>query len=220
MKRALVIGSSGGIGEALMASLQQRGYDVTGLSRRADGLDLTSEASIETTLGQLQGQFDTVLVATGVLSGGPRGPEKTLKALNGDALAAQFAINAIGPILVLKHAARLLPRNRRVVFAALSARVGSIGDNALGGWYSYRASKAALNQLLHTASIELARTHRHAICVALHPGTVATPFTRNYPDHQTITPQQAADNLLAVTDQLTVQDTGQFFDWAGKHVPW
>ena len=109
---------------------------------------------------------------------------------------------------MLKHAARLLPRNRRVVFAALSARVGSIGDNALGGWYSYRASKAALNQLLHTASIELARTHRHAICVALHPGTVATPFTRNYPDHQTITPQQAADNLLAVTDQLTVQDTG------------
>ena len=154
--RALVVGASGGIGSALAAELAARGWAVTGLSRRADGLDVTDEASVARCLSALEPGFDLVIVATGALEIGAHRPEKSLRALDPAALAAQFAVNAMGPALVLKHALRLMPRDRRAVFAALSARVGSIGDNALGGWYSYRAAKAALNQLIHTAAIEVA----------------------------------------------------------------
>jgi NAD(P)-dependent dehydrogenase (short-subunit alcohol dehydrogenase family) len=122
--------------------------------------------------------------------------------------------------LVLKHVQRLFPKDRRAVFAALSARVGSIGDNALGGWYSYRASKAALNQVIRTASIELGRSHPQMICAALHPGTVDSAFTQNYPQHKKVPALQAANNLLDVLDGLTPDETGGFFDWAGKEVPW
>ncbi len=220
MERALLIGSSGGIGTALAAALAARGVAVTGLSRRADGLDLTDESSIARALEPLTGTFDLILVASGALEIDGAGPEKSLRALDPAALSAQFALNATGPALVLKHALRLMPRDRRAVFAALSARVGSIGDNRLGGWYSYRASKAALNQLIHTASIEVARTHRQAVCVSLHPGTVATDFTAKYAPANTVPPAQAARNLLGVIDGLTPDDTGGFFDWAGKRVPW
>ena len=218
-KKALVIGASGGIGGALVAELKDRGYLVTGLSRREDGLDITDEASVTAHLGAINTQFDVVVVATGALSV-QGGPEKALKTLSAKAMAAQFAVNAIGPALILRHSVRLLPRNRRTVFAAISARVGSIGDNALGGWYSYRASKAALNQVIRTASIELKRTHKQSVCVALHPGTVATEFTRDYPNHATVAPRTSAGNLLNVLDQLSPDDSGGFFDWAGKVVPW
>lgn len=220
MERALLIGSSGGIGTALSAALAARGVAVTGLSRGGDGLDLTDEGSIARVLEPLIGPYDLILVATGALEIDGHGPEKTLRALDPAALAAQFALNATGPALVLKHALRLLPRNRRAVFAALSARVGSIGDNRLGGWYSYRASKAALNQLIHTAAIEVARSHKQAVCVTLHPGTVATDFTAKYAPANTVSPAQAARNLLHVIDGLAPEDTGGFFDWAGKRVPW
>ena len=136
-------------------------------------------------------------------------------------MADQFALNCIGPSLILKHSLRLLPKDRRAVFAALSARVGSIGDNRLGGWYSYRTAKAALNQMIHTASIEVARTHKQAICVALHPGTVATDFTAKYLGrHPAVPAGDAAQNLLRVIDGLTPDQTGQFFDWKGASVPW
>jgi NAD(P)-dependent dehydrogenase (short-subunit alcohol dehydrogenase family) len=162
-----------------------------------------------------------VLVATGALAPPGKGPEKSLRYLEGGQLAAQFALNAIGPALVLKHALRLMPRDGRAVFAALSARVGSIGDNALGGWYSYRASKVALNQLIHTGAIEVSRTHRQAICVTLHPGTVDTGFGAEFhKGMQTVTPDEAATNLLRVIDGLTPADTGLFFDWSGARVPW
>lgn len=220
MTRTLVVGASGGIGGALVRMSRASGEAVTGLSRAADRLDITDEGSIEDVFGRLDGPFDTIIVATGALSGGIGGPEKTVKAIDPSAMTALFALNAIGPALVLKHAMRLLPRDRRSVFAALSARVGSIGDNRLGGWYSYRASKAALNQLIHTAAIELARSHRHAICVALHPGTVATPLTENYAGHAKVSADVAARNLLDVIGGLTVSDSGGFFDWAGKPVPW
>lgn len=212
--RSLVIGASGGIGAAMVRCLSEKG-EATGLSRSADGLDVTDEASVGNHLGALEGTFDVIFVATGGLGR----PEKMLKAIGTDALDAQFRLNAVGPILVLKHALRLMPRDRRVVFAALSARVGSIGDNGLGGWYSYRASKAALNQLLHTASIEVARTHKHSVVVALHPGTVATPFTAGY-GHQKVTPDQAAANLVGVMGALTPDQTGGFFDYAGKKIAW
>lgn len=220
-ERALLIGASGGIGAALHAELSTRGAEVVALSRSRDGLDVTEEASVAARLGGLQGRFDLVIVATGALEIHSAKPEKTLRQLDADALAAQYRLNAIGPVLVLKHAVSLLPRNRRSVFAALSARVGSIGDNALGGWYGYRGAKAGLNQLLRTASVELARSHREAVVVALHPGTVATRFTRDYlARHPAVAPEVAAQNLLRVIHGLGPQDSGSFRDWAGKVIPW
>lgn len=221
MERALVIGASGGIGAALVAALAARGAAVTPLSRSSHGLDLTDEAAIARVLGALEGQYDLVAVATGALEPGGRPPEKSLRALDPAAMASAFALNATGPALVLKHGLRLLARDRRAVVAVLSARVGSIGDNALGGWYSYRASKAALNQIVRTASIEIARSHRQAVVVALHPGTVATRLTaRHAGGHATVTPAAAAANLLAVLDRLAPADSGGFFDWQGRPVPW
>ncbi len=134
-------------------------------------------------------------------------------------MADQYALNCIGPSLILKHSLPLLPKDRRAVFAALSARVGSIGDNRLGGWYAYRTAKAALNQMIRSASIEVSRSHNQAICVALHPGTVATDFTAKYLGrHPSVPPAEAAQNLLSVIDDLTPDQTGQFFDWQGKAV--
>lgn len=221
MERALVIGASGGIGRALVAALEAKDTEVVGLSRSGHGLDLTDEASIIRVLGALEGSFDTMVVATGALEIGAFRPEKSLRALDPAALAAQFALNAIGPALILKHALRLLPKDRPVRFAALSARVASIGDNALGGWYSYRAAKAALNQLIHSAAIEVARSHPQAVVALMHPGTVATGFGAAYiGNHPTVTPAVAAANVLTVLSGLTPADTGGFFDWAGKRIVW
>jgi NAD(P)-dependent dehydrogenase (short-subunit alcohol dehydrogenase family) len=219
--QALVIGASGGIGTALCAALVTRGDAVTRLSRRETGFDLTDEDSIARALGALDTPFHTILVATGALEIGGDRPEKSLRALTPDALARQFAVNAIGPALVLKHALRLMPRDQPARFGVLSARVGSITDNRLGGWYSYRAAKAALNQLIHTAAIEVARTHPQAVIACLHPGTVATAFTAAYADsHPTVPARTAAANLIAVLDALTPADSGGFYDWAGKPIPW
>ena len=221
MKQILIIGASGGVGSALSAAFEGRGDSVTGLSRSGDGLDLTDEASVERHIGALDGPFDVVIVASGALEIDGAEPEKTIKSITQKAMMDQFALNAVGPALVLRHAADLLPRDGRGVFAVLSARVGSIGDNKIGGWISYRSAKAAVNQIVHTASIELARSHKHSICVALHPGTVKTPFTEKYlARHPAVEASEAAENLLSVIDGLGVKDTGQFFDWAGKPVPW
>lgn len=191
------------------------------MSRSGDGLDITDEQSIARVLGGLSGTYDTVFVATGALTAGGHAPEKTVKSLTPEAMLAQFQVNAAGPALVLKHALPLLPRDRRCVFAALSARVGSIGDNQIGGWHSYRAAKSALNQLIHGAAIELARTHKQAVCVALHPGTVATPFTAKYARrHATVPADEAAANLITVMDGLTPAQSGGFFDYSGAEIPW
>jgi NAD(P)-dependent dehydrogenase (short-subunit alcohol dehydrogenase family) len=221
MMHALVLGASGGIGAALVAHLRARGDQVTALSRRADGFDLTVEASIVAHLAALSGPYDLIFIATGALELQGRAPEKTLRALDPAALAAQFALNATGPALVVKHALRLLPKDAPARLAVLSARVGSIGDNGLGGWYAYRAAKAALNQLIHTAAIEIARSHPQAVLACLHPGTVATPLTQKYAgNHPTVTPDQAAANLMSVLEGLTPDQTGGFFDWQGKTIPW
>lgn len=219
--RVLVIGASGGIGAALAAEAGARGGAVTGLSRSRDGLDVTDPAAVARVMGGLEGEYDVVLVATGGLEIGGAGPEKSLRALDAGALAAQFALNAIGPALVLQAAVRLLPRDRRAVFAALSARVGSIGDNRAGGWYGYRAAKAALNQILRSAAIELGRSHPQAVVAALHPGTVQTPLTARYLGrHPAVPPEEAARSLWAVIDGLTPAQTGGFFDRAGKEIAW
>lgn len=221
MNRVLIIGASGGIGAALSGVLQQQGADVVGLSRSIDGLDVTDETSVDAHLSRLDGPFDGLVIATGALEVGGAAPEKSIRAVTARAMADQFAVNAIGPALVLRHAARLLPRAERAVCAVLTARVGSIGDNRIGGWTSYRAAKAAANQIVHTTAIELARTHKNLICVALHPGTVATPFTRKYRGrHATVPPSDAARNLVNVMNGLTPRDSGGFFDWAGKEVTW
>lgn len=221
MKKALVIGASGGIGAAIAAQLEARGMSVTGLSRSADGLDLTDDQRSARILQGLDTPYDLVLVATGALEINGAVPEKSLRTLSAQAMADQFALNAIGPALVLREASRLLPRESRSVCAVLSARVGSIGDNRLGGWVSYRASKAALNQIVRTAAIELARSHKQAVCVALHPGTVATAFTEKYLGrHPAVLPNEAASNLLRVIEGLTPEQSGGFYDWAGKEVPW
>ena len=221
MERALIIGASGGIGQAVMAALSARGVDVTGLSRSADGLDVTEESSVQAALSRLSGPFDLIFVATGALEINGAVPEKSIRQINATSMADQFALNCIGPSLILKHSLPLLPKDRRAVFAALSARVGSIGDNRLGGWYAYRTAKSALNQMIRSASIELSRSHKQAICVALHPGTVATDFTAKYLGrHPSVPPAEAAQNLLSVINDLTPDQTGQFFDWQGKAVPW
>ncbi len=221
MENALIIGATGGIGSAIGTILESRNVCVSGLSRSKDGFDLTDPDAVEGQLAQLRGPFDLILVASGALEIHWAVPEKTVKAVSARAMMDQFALNAVGPALVLKHAARLMPKDRRAVFGVLSARVGSIGDNRLGGWISYRAAKAAVNQIVHTTAIELARSHPQAICVSLHPGTVRTAFTEKYVGrHPAVEPDQAASNLLSVTDALTPVDTGGFFDWAGKPIPW
>ena len=220
MNAALILGDSGGIGAAVATSLRGRGWNVTGLSRR-DGMDLTDEASVSRAAASLSGRrFDLIFNATGALEIGGARPEKSLSAIDPAAMAAQFALKATGVALALKHFCPLLASGRSV-FASLSARVGSIGDNRLGGWIGYRASKAAQNQILRTASVELARTRPGSIVVALHPGTVRTPLTAAWVGGRTtVSPQVAAEALLNVMAGLTANDSGSFFDATGKPVPW
>ena len=221
MTRTLIIGASGGIGAALTHAIEAQGADVIGLSRSADGLDVTDDASVARHLDPLDGPFERLIVATGALEIAGAEPEKSLRHIMAQTMADQFAVNAIGPALILRHAARLLPRKGPSTCAVLTARVGSIGDNRLGGWYSYRAAKAAANQIVRTAAIELARTHKELACVALHPGTVQTAFTEKYVGrHPAVPAPEAAANILSVLDGLTSADTGKFFDWAGKEVAW
>lgn len=220
LENALIIGASGGIGQALVKELNHRGIAVTSLSRSTDHVDLTNEDSIRDAMDRVVGPFDTIIVATGALAIGANKPEKAIKSLDPAAIAEQFALNAIGPALVLKHALKHMRRDRKTVFAALSARVGSIGDNWLGGWYSYRASKAALNQLIHTAAIEVARSHKQAVCVTLHPGTVKTQLSNQYGSSAAMPASQAASRLLDVLEGLSPSQSGGFFDWAGDEVVW
>ena len=218
--RTLVIGAGGGMGAALVEALS--GTRVTALSRSTvPPLELTDEASIAGAALALRGQapFHRIIDATGALTIHGHGPEKRLADLDPAVMARAFAINAIGPVLLVKHFAALLPPHGRSVFATLSARVGSIAGNRLGGWYSYRASKAALNQLWRTAAIEVARRRPEAVLLALHPGTVRTglsaPFTA--PD-QGMSAAEAARRLLTVMDAAT--ESGCFLDYAGETVAW
>ena len=199
--------------------LRGQGVAVTTLSRRVDGLDVTDPASVARHMGALTGPFDLIFVAVGILAPHGAGPEKTLAAISAGDMAQVMAVNAIGPALILSHVPSLLAKTG--VVAVLSARVGSIGDNRIGGWYYYRASKAALNQIVHGAAIELGRSHKQSVCVSLHPGTVETPFTADYAGrHKTVPAPEAAANLLSVIDGLTPAQSGGFYDYAGKEIVW
>jgi len=224
---AVVVGAGGGIGAALLAGLEAGGAygRVIGLGRStAPPLDLLSEPSIADAAASVAaaGELRLLVDATGFLHGAGFTPERSLRFLDPAHMAHAYAINAIGPALLMKHFCPLLPRQGRAVFATLSARVGSIGDNRLGGWHSYRAAKAALNQLVHTAAVEMRRANPDSILVSLHPGTVASalsaPFSKS--GLEVRPPEEAARDLLAVIAGLGSADSGGFFDQTGATIPW
>ena len=228
---AVVVGASGGVGRAIARQLAvDSGFDrVFALSRRRPdswptderrhwiAVDVLDEASLAAAAARLAqaGEVTRIVVATGLLHRPGISPEKSMRSLSLDSMAALFATNAAGPALVAKHLLPLTPRNRPSLFAALSARVGSIGDNHLGGWYAYRASKAALNMLIRTLAIEHRRTRPSGICVALHPGTVdsalSAPFQSGVPPGKLFAPDRSAAALLAVMDDLAPEANGGFF---------
>ena len=240
---AVVVGATGGLGAACLGALAAgaRYSHLLALSRNPTTeagsgpgpvsvvhaqIDLEHEPSIVQAAAQAKAlpPIRLVIVASGLLHAADGlSPEKSMRALDAVAMQRLFAVNAIGPALVAKHFMPLMPRQGRVVFAAVSARVGSISDNRLGGWYGYRASKAALNQLIRTLSIEWSRTARDSICVGLHPGTVDTalsaPFQGNVSAGSLFTPAHSAGALLQVLDQLTPAQTGRVFAWDGLEVP-
>ena len=223
---ALILGASGAIGGAIAAQLQAdpRCAQVLTLSRHSTpAIDFDKPDSIAAAAEALRplGPWHLIVVATGMLTGPTSGPEKRLAELNATHMAASFATNTIGPALVLAHFAPLLAKGERSLLAVLSAKVGSIGDNRLGGWYSYRASKAALNMLLKTAAIEMARTHPQAVLAALHPGTVNSALSAPFRGAEIgRPPTEAARDLLAVLDTLQPADSGGFWAYDGQRLPW
>ncbi len=242
MRRAVIFGASGGIGAALVAALAQSGdaWAIHAGGRKAIPtasaaaqtiqpftFDLTDEASIAQaaqTIGA-DGPLDLVIIATGILHGADGiAPEKGWRFLDGEVMARVYAINAIGPALIAKHFLPLMRRDARSMFAAISARVGSIEDNRAGGWHSYRASKAALNMLIRNFALEAAGRNPGGIVVAVHPGTVDTalslPFQRNVAQDKLFDPAQSAASILAVLDGLTPADSGGLFAWDGARIPY
>ncbi|WP_421739500.1 SDR family NAD(P)-dependent oxidoreductase [Caulobacter sp.] len=237
---AVVVGVAGGLGGALARTLGAQGrYDlVVGLARRrpADWPNSPEWPFIETDIQneddllaaaqvlRALGSLDRVVVATGLLHGEGVAPEKTMRSLDAATLTRLFAVNAVAPALIAKHLLPLTPKDRPSVFAALSARVGSISDNRLGGWYGYRASKAALNMLIATLAIEHRRTRPLGVCVALHPGTVLTdlsaPFRKGGADDTSFIPARSAQALVELMDRLGADDNGGFFAWDGSRIEW
>ena len=223
--RALVVGARGGIGAAFVQALQAdpRCAAVVGLHcGSSPALDLADEASVAAAAAALApaGRFHLLVNAAGLLHGPGFQPEKKLGDLHQAQLLATFTANAIGPALLLRHFSPLLDR-QRALLAMLSAKVGSIGDNRLGGWYSYRASKAALNMLLATAAIELRRSQPHTVVVALHPGTVSTGLSAPFRGGEIGRPADLATaQMLATLDGLTPADSGAFVAYDGQRLPW
>lgn len=223
--RALVLGASGGIGAALVDSLRSdpRCASVIKLSRSTQpALDLADAESIERAAAGLAGQgpYHLIINAAGVLHDADFMPEKRLGDLSYDQLLRTFQVNTFGPALVLRHFSGLLDRHRGVL-AMLSAKVGSIGDNRLGGWYSYRASKAALNMLIRTASIEVKRSRPNAVLLALHPGTVNSALSQPFRGAEIgRPPADAAADLLRVIDGLGPEASGSFHAYNGEPLPW
>lgn len=235
---AVVIGASGGIGQAFVRGLSEvpNVGNIFAVSRHSVDLpnvryicgDITDESSIAKAASEVHEHckaVNLVIVATGILHD-DQGvePEKSLANIKPENFERIFALNTTGPAIAMKHFLPLLPRDENGIFAALSARVGSIEDNHLGGWYGYRASKAALNMLIKSASIEVARRYKRAAVIGLHPGTVKTslsePFSRNVPEGKLFTPEYAASCLLNVMSGLDETHTGKIFDYAGQQIPY
>ena len=236
---AVVIGAQGGIGAALVdvlagspAVAHVHAFARAAEERRIEGatyssVDIESEEAIAAAAAQVRrsvGEVSLVILATGILhDGSGMQPEKSWKTIDGAAMERAFRINCTGPALAGKHFLPMLRRDSKTAFAALSARVGSIGENRLGGWYAYRASKAALNMTIKSLSIELARTRPDALCVSLHPGTVdsqlSKPFQARVPENKLFTAAQSAAYMANVLGSVDIEDTGKCFAWDGKEVP-
>jgi len=223
--RAIVIGSTGAIGAGFVAALRQDPNCalVVEVSRRdMSGFALEEEASLAAaaTACAVQGPFHLIVDATGALTIDGKGPEKHLGALDSTRLLRSFQVNAIGPALLLKYFLPLLAKER-VIYAKLSARVGSISDNSKGGWYGYRASKSAINMFLQTAAIEFARKNPFAVLAALQPGTVASPLSQPFatPDHCTPV-GESVDGLLKALDGLESASSAHFVDFKGESIGW
>jgi len=239
MKHIAIIGATGAIGNALLSHYLalETTNTIHAFSRKpllhsdprviSISLDLLDPDSIGKSAEAIEPHsLDLIIAATGILHSSDAlslQPEKTMKQLDAAFMEKVFAINTIGPALVLKYFLPLLKRDGKSVFAALSARVGSISDNQLGGWYSYRASKAALNMLIKTAAIEYARVNKQAVIVGLHPGTVdsalSKPFQARVPEKQLFSADQAALHLAHVLESLDKSHSGKCFAWDGKEIP-
>ena len=220
--RALVFGASGGIGQAFSRFLESKlgSENVVKISRSFDGFEISDEEKILKFSQSIEGSFNLIINATGVLQTTEEGPEKTINVVKQKSMIDMMTINAIGPALLLKNFSKKLDKTKFSVFVNLSARVGSITDNRLGGWISYRSSKAALNQIIKTSSIEINRRNKNAICVGLHPGTVKTRFTEKFQNTtETISPDKSVEMMMKVIENLSVGDNGYCFAYDGKVIP-
>ena len=220
--RALVFGASGGIGQAFSRFLENKlgSENVVKISRSFDGFEISDEEKILKFSESIEGSFNLIINATGVLQTTEEGPEKTINVVKQKSMIDMMTINAIGPALLLKNFSKKLDKTKFSVFVNLSARVGSITDNRLGGWISYRSSKAALNQIIKTSSIEINRRNKNAICVGLHPGTVKTSFTEKFQNTtETISPDESVKMMMNVVENLSVDDNGYCFAYDGKVIP-
>ena len=220
--RALVFGASGGIGQAFSRFLEDKlgSENVVNVSRSFDGFEISDEEKIFKLSESIEGSFNLIINATGVLQTTEEGPEKTINVVKQKLMIDMMTINAIGPALLLKNFSKKLDKTKFSVFVNLSARVGSITDNRLGGWISYRSSKAALNQIIKTSSIEINRRNKNAICVGLHPGTVKTRFTEKFQNTtETISPDESVEMMMKVVENLSVDDNGYCFAYDGKVIP-
>ena len=235
--KVIIIGATGGIGMAMLEALAGSNQvdKIYALSRQGTAhpspnvenmaFDFTDENIVAYAAHILSksGPFDLVIIATGLLHGPDIRPEKNMRAITADGFQKSFAVNTIGPALCAKYFLPLMRRDKKTVFCALSARVGSISDNRLGGWYAYRASKAALNMVIKTLAIEHNRRFKDCVIMGLHPGTVDTalskPFQSNVPQGKLFTPEHSAHRLLSVIDSASNSDSGHLLDWAGKKIP-
>lgn len=221
--RALVIGASGSIGQAFVQALRSdpRCSEVQAISRgEPTDWDLGDAASLAALAGQVQGPLHLVVDATGALMIDRHGPEKRLQELDAQRLLHSLQINAVGPALLLRHLSPLLARGERVIWAKLSARVGSIEDNHKGGWYGYRAAKAALNQLLQTAAIEMGRQRPLAVVAALQPGTVRSALSQPFVGDDALAPEVAVQGLLQALDAAPATGRAVFLDYRGQSIAW
>ena len=226
---ALIIGGTGAIGSAIANELAQNGFtNIVKLSRSTQpNIELADENTIRNASLFIKNKaipLCLIFDATGILHSEESNqmPEKTYKNIDINFVKKNFEVNAFGPALLMKYFLPLLDSESKSVFASLSAKVGSIEDNKYGGWYSYRASKAALNQFIKTASIELAMKNKKAICVAVHPGTVVSKLSQPFQktDLKIQSPHESAKNILQVIFNLNYQDTGNFYNWDGTLIPW
>ena len=220
--RALIFGASGGIGLAFSKFLENKlGIEnVIKLSRSFNGFEISDEEKILKFSESIEGSFNLIINAIGVLQTTEIGPEKTINAVKQKSMIDMMTINAIGPALLLKNFSKKLDKTKFSVFVNLSARVGSITDNRLGGWISYRSSKAALNQIIKTSSIEINRRNKNAICVGLHPGTVKTRFTEKFQNTtETISPEESVEMMMKVIQSLSIDDNGYCYAYDGKIIP-